>query len=269
MKVVLKIKSPGKEIFFEAGTVAVTIGRGDKAKIQVKDENCSRVHCKFYIADGKLWVEDMASKNGTFINGIQKTKCQLFLNDKVLIGDTEILVTDEKNSTKIKSKLKFLGNDEDRQRAKLEIEDTEAITQVRVNPLQALKSGNMEAIKASKLQLDSNPLFKDSRTPVPEFRSGRRPPPLPKETPPWKRNLASLIDLSIFLIAVGLPPYVAWFGKSSRARISNLGSPLEMKQALIVGGLSLFMAGLVFYLNNKGSGGSIGERFLGVRPKKD
>jgi pSer/pThr/pTyr-binding forkhead associated (FHA) protein len=29
----------------------------------------SRRHCSFFVRDGKVWVEDLGSQNGTFVNG--------------------------------------------------------------------------------------------------------------------------------------------------------------------------------------------------------
>lgn len=46
-----------------------TVGRGKDAAITVKHRSISRLHCRFYLADGRLAVKDLASTNGTLING--------------------------------------------------------------------------------------------------------------------------------------------------------------------------------------------------------
>ncbi len=264
MKVIIKVKSPKKEIFFEASQVEATIGRGERAKIQIDDENCSRVHCKIYLLKNTLWVEDMSSKNGTFINGLNKLKSQLFINDKILIGDTEIIVCSEKNTSDVVNLLKFSGTSDDRAKASLEIEDQEALTQVRINPLTALKTPSRGS-NQSKLQLDSDPMFKDSRTAVPEFRNLNRKQKPEIITPKWKYNVASLIDLFIFILALALPPYYFWFGKASRSRVSGLGQGLDMKQIGIVGGISLACVIAVWVINSRGRKGTMGERLLSIR----
>jgi len=137
LKVFIKVKSPKKELYFEASKIEATIGRGERAKVRVEDDNCSRVHCKIYLNNNALWVEDMGSKNGTFINGLNKAKSQLFINDKILIGDTEIIVCSDKNSAEVINLLKFSGSSDERAKASLEIEDQESLTQVRVNPMSA------------------------------------------------------------------------------------------------------------------------------------
>ncbi|MCE3013174.1 MAG: FHA domain-containing protein [Proteobacteria bacterium] len=268
MKVLLKVKSPKKELFFEASKVEATIGRGDRAKVKVDDDNCSRVHCKIYLNNNALWVEDMGSKNGTFINGLNKAKSQLFTNDKILIGDTEIIVCSDKNSSEVLSLLKFSGSSDDRAKASLEIEDQEALTQVRVNPMSALKTPSKSSGQ-SKMQLDNDPMFKDSRTTVPEFRTINKKAKPEKIASKWQYNLASLIDLSIFIFALGLPPYFFWFGKASRSRVSGLGQGLDMKQIGIVGGLSLACVIAVWVINSKSRRGTMGERLLGIRKPKD
>lgn len=269
MKVLLKVKSPKKELYFEASQLEATVGRGERAKVRVDDDNCSRVHCKIYLNNNALWVEDMGSKNGTFVNGLNKAKSQLFINDKVLIGDTEILVCSEKNSAEVVSLLKFSGTSDDRAKASLEIEDQEALTQIRVNPMSALKTPS-KASSQSKMQLDSDPMFKDSRTAVPEFRTIKKKPKPERVVAKWQYNMASLIDLFIFIFALGLPPYFFWFGKSSRSRVSGLGQGLDMKQIGIVGGLSLACVIAVWVINSKSKRGTMGERLLGIRkPKED
>ena len=268
MKVFLKVKSPKKEVYFEASKIEVTVGRGERANVRVEDDNCSRVHCKFYLTHNTLWVEDMASKNGTFINGLNKSKSQLFMNDKILIGDTEILVCAEKNDSEIVKLLKFSGSSDDRAKASLEIKDQEVLTQVRVNPMTALKELSKSS-KESKLRLDSDPMFKDSGTAVPEFRTISKKQRVEREVPKWKYNVASLIDLVIFIFALGLPPYFFWFGKSSRSRLSGLGQGLDMKQIGIVGALSIACVITIWIINSRSNKGTIGEKMMSIRKRKE
>ncbi len=44
------------------------IGRGEQAHLRPSSELISRMHCSIKIQDGKVTVEDMGSRNGTFIN---------------------------------------------------------------------------------------------------------------------------------------------------------------------------------------------------------
>ena len=47
------------------------IGRGDEAHLKPTSDLISRQHCSIKIGDGKVLVQDMGSRNGTFVNGVQ------------------------------------------------------------------------------------------------------------------------------------------------------------------------------------------------------
>ena len=50
-----------------------TIGRGREASITLPHSLVSRMHCEFFEKEGKLFVKDLESMNGTFINNIRIT----------------------------------------------------------------------------------------------------------------------------------------------------------------------------------------------------
>ena len=45
------------------------VGRGSSAWIQLNCNSISKIHCEFQLIDGKIALQDLASTNGTFING--------------------------------------------------------------------------------------------------------------------------------------------------------------------------------------------------------
>ena len=50
------------------------IGRGGEATWSFpSDDQLSRLHARLFVADGKAWVEDLHSTNGTFLNGVSVT----------------------------------------------------------------------------------------------------------------------------------------------------------------------------------------------------
>jgi pSer/pThr/pTyr-binding forkhead associated (FHA) protein len=45
------------------------IGRHSECDYSLNYPFVSRRHCEFFERDGKLWVQDLSSQNGTFLNG--------------------------------------------------------------------------------------------------------------------------------------------------------------------------------------------------------
>ena len=70
MQVFLKIiggKNDGREI--KISVPEFIIGRGDDAHLKPASDLVSRRHCSIKVADGKVTIADMGSRNGTFLNG--------------------------------------------------------------------------------------------------------------------------------------------------------------------------------------------------------
>lgn len=87
MKAKLAIVSgsaPGAE--FEVSTPA-TLGRGREASLTFQHPQISREHCLITEQDGQLFVEDLKSLNGTFINDQRITEpTKIFPGDTLAIG---------------------------------------------------------------------------------------------------------------------------------------------------------------------------------------
>jgi pSer/pThr/pTyr-binding forkhead associated (FHA) protein len=52
------------------------IGRSDRCDERLDNLMISRRHCVFSLRDGQVWVEDLASRNGTRLNGERLTVAQ-------------------------------------------------------------------------------------------------------------------------------------------------------------------------------------------------
>ncbi len=66
-----------------------TIGRSVSNAIQVVDRRMSRNHAEVQLEGGRVYVRDLESKNGTFVNGKNAVEpIELGHNDRVRIGDT-------------------------------------------------------------------------------------------------------------------------------------------------------------------------------------
>ena len=69
-----------------------TIGRSAQTDVPLADDNASRKHCQIRHWAGKYLVEDLQSKNGTFVNGNKITKeWPLNDGDLIAVGDTQIV----------------------------------------------------------------------------------------------------------------------------------------------------------------------------------
>jgi len=68
------------------------IGRDEDVDFSLSDEAVSRAHLIITYENGKLYVRDMDSKNGTYLNGKRITKEELRNGDILRIGDTTIKV---------------------------------------------------------------------------------------------------------------------------------------------------------------------------------
>lgn len=74
---------------FEVGDGA-TFGRSDNADIRVDDAFASSAHARIFPRSEFMYLEDMGSTNGTYLNGRQvKTAERLKMADTIRIGDSE------------------------------------------------------------------------------------------------------------------------------------------------------------------------------------
>jgi len=70
----------------------LTLGRGEKADVQVDDTLVSRVHVRiFQHENGSYLIEDLASRNGTQVNGMGVTRRVLTYGDRIQIGSSLLL----------------------------------------------------------------------------------------------------------------------------------------------------------------------------------
>jgi len=84
MQVILKVvggKNDGREI--KVAVPEFIIGRGEEAHLRPTSDLVSRRHTAIRTNDGKVIIEDLNSRNGTFVNGEQITEPHV-----VKVGDT-------------------------------------------------------------------------------------------------------------------------------------------------------------------------------------
>lgn len=84
------IYAPGTtdEIIYELKVGKNTIGRAQDNTIVVIQENFSRYHAEITVAESEIVLKDLHSRNGTFVNELRVSTCNLQEGDRVACGET-------------------------------------------------------------------------------------------------------------------------------------------------------------------------------------
>jgi pSer/pThr/pTyr-binding forkhead associated (FHA) protein len=86
---------PDKTFRIVSGAIR-TIGRSTGADFIVDAALVSRVHCRLSaLPTGELEVRDLASTNGTFVNGARVETARLSSGDRLKVGRVELVATRE------------------------------------------------------------------------------------------------------------------------------------------------------------------------------
>src|SRR5579862_7963118 len=92
MRVELEIREPTQSRTYE-GRPPFEIGRAGDADLVLRDAEVSRRHARFEGRNGVVYVTDLASRNGTFLNGRRVTEAiEVREGDEVDAGTTRMLV---------------------------------------------------------------------------------------------------------------------------------------------------------------------------------
>jgi predicted component of type VI protein secretion system len=90
--VVASGKSAGRPIAIKRGRLL--IGRAEECDVRPLSEEVSRRHCAVVVGPADVWVEDLGSRNGTFVNGDKITaKTRVRDNDVIRVGSLELRVS--------------------------------------------------------------------------------------------------------------------------------------------------------------------------------
>lgn len=71
---------------------AVTVGRGEGSDISIPDTAVSHVHFRIAVNGRNGWIEDMDSRNGTFVNGERVKDATITPGDLIVAGHCRILL---------------------------------------------------------------------------------------------------------------------------------------------------------------------------------
>lgn len=85
-------KSAGRAISIKRNKLL--IGRAEECDVRPLSEEVSRRHCAIHVGPAEVWVEDLGSRNGTFVNGVRITgKMKVSTGDLVRVGSLELKVS--------------------------------------------------------------------------------------------------------------------------------------------------------------------------------
>lgn len=79
------------------------LGRADECSIQLHDPRISRQHAEISASDGALWVQDLGSQNGTWVNNSRVSRVRLRLGDLLRVGQFrfQVVVATETQSRSV------------------------------------------------------------------------------------------------------------------------------------------------------------------------
>src|SRR3954447_18387841 len=78
----------------------IVVGRSSELDMVLVEDMVSRRHAKIIVADDQIFIQDLGSTNGTFVNGEKIKRAKLSEGDRILIGTSIIkLVAADPSST--------------------------------------------------------------------------------------------------------------------------------------------------------------------------
>ncbi|MEL6347305.1 MAG: FHA domain-containing protein [Myxococcota bacterium] len=87
--IVLQDETPLKTIF--VSDTPVLIGRSERVQVSVNDPQASRMHAVLWLENGRLWIQDLNSTNGTMLDGRRLEGIESIRQDAELrVGETRI-----------------------------------------------------------------------------------------------------------------------------------------------------------------------------------
>ena len=254
------VDSKRKKQTFPLREKPIIIGRSKKAHIAINDDLTSSQHMMIYLEGDSVFVEDLKSKNGIFLNGIKIFKQRMYIQDSVKLGDTLLYFEDKKMD---EASIAVLTSENETRAVSnevtLEIEShndkVQRINTASANKAKTSHSSNKDFVKNSKLYAgvadNANKLNGPSGRKLTILEYG-----------------ATLIDLVIslfffFLPFIGLKKVLPETYEKVMKPVTKPALLFE-GEALYLTGVSLFLCLIIFKLIRSRKKGSIGELILGL-----
>ena len=92
-----------REVTFE--DLPLVIGRSDYADVKIDDRWVSRVHCLISMESGRVFVRDLESKHGTYVNEERTDQVELKAGDLLSVGLCTLAVEFQETDSRIRGVL--------------------------------------------------------------------------------------------------------------------------------------------------------------------
>jgi len=90
------IEGVDKGLTVEASGEELVIGRGDDSSFSLRDGTVSRRHARVRNGNGRWFIEDLGSSNGTYVNGVRIAKAiELKSGDQIRAGKTVLMFSED------------------------------------------------------------------------------------------------------------------------------------------------------------------------------
>lgn len=83
---------PDKGKSFAISESGCSVGRSSHNDLPLLDEQLSRLHCRFQFRKEELWVTDLASANGTEVDGVEIDEKKVVPGNRIRVGETVLLL---------------------------------------------------------------------------------------------------------------------------------------------------------------------------------
>jgi len=91
----------------------IIVGRSSDLDMVLVEDMVSRKHARIAMQQDQIWIEDLGSTNGTFVNGEKIKRARLKEGDRVLIGTSilKVIATDgTKDAVELKPNLENVAS---------------------------------------------------------------------------------------------------------------------------------------------------------------
>ncbi len=108
---VIVVSGPSRGVRFQLSLDSMRIGRDPTCEIHLDDEAASRAHSEILRRNGKYFLRDLKSTNGTYCNDVRISDIELNAGDRISVGDSVMQVELPVASGGIPPKVSFAQDD--------------------------------------------------------------------------------------------------------------------------------------------------------------